>query len=38
MTDGFATFPEEETLNVDEVLWIINNDEVTPPFGEVIRI
>lgn len=38
MTDGYAPFPEEESLNVDEVLWIINNDEVTPPFGEVIRI
>ena len=38
MTDGCAPFPEEESLNVDEVLWIINNDEVTPPFGEVLRI
>lgn len=38
MTDGYASFPDESSLNVDEVLWIINNDEVTPPFGEVVRI
>ena len=38
MTDGGAEFPSESDLNVDEVLWIINNDFVTPPFGEVVRI
>lgn len=38
MTDGYAPFPDESKLNVDEVLWIINNNEVTPPFGEVVRI
>lgn len=38
LTDGFAPFPDEaETLGVP-VLWIVNNDTVTPPWGKLARI
>ena len=37
-TDGFGDFPRKrDTLGVP-VLWLINNDEVTPPFGKVARV
>lgn len=37
-TDGFGPFPQEsESLDVP-VLWMINNVDVTPPFGKVTRI
>lgn len=38
LTDGYAEFPSLDEINVDEILWVINNDEVTPPYGEVVRI
>ena len=38
LTDGYADYPNVDDINVDEVLWVINNEDVTPPFGEVIRI
>ena len=38
LTDGFAPFPDEaETMGVP-VLWIVNNDTVTPPWGKLARI
>ena len=34
LTDGYAPFPkEEESLGIP-VLWVINNDEVVPPWGK----
>ncbi len=37
-TDGFGPYPEEsETMGIP-VLWIINNHEITPPWGRVTRI
>lgn len=38
MTDGYATFPEEEVNMQIPTLWIINNDEVTPPWGKIARL
>lgn len=38
LTDGYCSFPGEEKANEIPVLWIINNDEVTPPWGKVTRI
>jgi predicted metal-dependent peptidase len=37
-TDGYAPFPPEENALGIPVLWIINNKEVTPPWGVVARI
>ncbi len=38
LTDGYAPFPkEEESLDIP-VLWIINNKDVTPPWGKIARI
>ena len=38
LTDGYCPFPKEkDTLGVP-VLWIINNNDVTPPYGKVARI
>lgn len=38
LTDGYASFPEiGETMEIP-VLWIINNESVTPPWGKVARI
>ena len=37
-TDGFGPYPQEnETLGIP-VLWLLNNFEITPPFGKVTRI
>ena len=38
LTDGYALFPEESRANGVPVLWIINNKDVTPPWGKVARI
>lgn len=38
LTDGYATFPNEDVRGNIPVLWIINNDDVTPPWGVVARI
>lgn len=38
LTDGYATFPKESVREGIPVIWIINNDEITPPWGEVARI
>lgn len=38
LTDGYAPFPKlKDTLDIP-VLWIINNDDVTPPWGRIARI
>lgn len=38
LTDGYAPFPDESRANGIPVLWIINNKEVTPPWGKIARI
>lgn len=38
LTDGYAPFPEEQLANGIPVLWLINNDDVNPPWGKVARI
>lgn len=38
LTDGCAPFPKEEMANGIPVLWLINNDDVDPPWGKVARI
>jgi len=38
MTDGRDTFPNEELRQGIPLLWIINNDEITPPWGMIARI
>lgn len=35
LTDGFGSFPNYETTRT---LWIINNKDVTPPFGDTVTI
>lgn len=38
LTDGYAPFPDiSETMGIP-VLWLINNDIVTPPWGRVARV
>ena len=38
LTDGYAPFPKEELTNGIPVLWLINNEEIDPPWGKVARI
>ena len=38
LTDGYALFPAESVTMGIPVLWLINNEEITPPFGKVTRI
>ena len=38
ITDGYDTFPKEERAKGIPVLWLINNDKITPPWGKVARI
>ena len=38
LTDGYCPWPDEkDTLGIP-VLWIINNEDMTPPYGKVARI
>lgn len=38
LTDGYAPFPQEKlSINIP-VLWLINNNDVDPPWGKVARI
>ena len=37
LTDGYAPFPNEKKANNIPVLWLINNNDVTPPWGKVAR-
>lgn len=38
LTDGCCPWPKEKATLGIPVLWIINNEEMTPPFGKVARI
>lgn len=38
LTDGYCPFPDESEAMGVPVLWIINNDHITPPWGKVARI
>ncbi len=38
LTDGYAPFPKENITNNIPVLWLINNDEITPTWGKIARI
>lgn len=38
LTDGYAPFPDEECANNIPVLWLLNNDDINPPWGKVARI
>ena len=38
LTDGFAPFPKEHLAMGIPVLWLLNNEEVDPPWGKVARI
>ena len=38
ITDGIAPFPAEKAAMHIPVLWVINNDKVTPPWGKIARI
>lgn len=38
LTDGGAPFPQEHLANDIPVLWLLNNENVTPPWGKVARI
>ena len=38
LTDGRCNFPKESAANNVPVLWIINNEQITPPWGKVIRL
>ena len=38
LTDGCAIYPEEKEGNDIPVLWIINNEDIDPPWGKIARI
>lgn len=38
LTDGYAPFPRERLAQDIPVLWLIDNDQVDPPWGKVARI
>lgn len=38
ITDGYDNFPDEKEASGIPVLWLINNEKVTPPWGKVARI
>ncbi|MCR5590482.1 MAG: VWA-like domain-containing protein [Lachnospiraceae bacterium] len=38
LTDGYAPMPDESEANGIPVLWIITNEEVTPPWGKIARV
>lgn len=38
LTDGYAGFPPESMARGIPVLWLINNEDVEPPWGKVARI
>ena len=37
-TDGYADWPDESETDKTPILWIIDNNETTPPFGKVARV
>ena len=38
LSDGYAPFPQEKLAGGIPVLWLLNNEEVNPPWGKVARI
>ena len=38
LTDGYAPFPKEKLAMGIPVLWLLNNEEVDPPWGKLARI
>lgn len=38
LTDGYAPFPKEKLAGGIPVLWLLNNEEVNPPWGKIARI
>ena len=38
LTDGYAPFPKQSLAMGIPVLWLLNNEEVEPPWGKVARI
>ena len=38
LTDGYAPYPKREAAMGIPVLWIVNNEEMTPPWGRIARI
>lgn len=38
LTDGLAHFPDEQAAMGIPVLWMINNEAITPPWGRLARI
>lgn len=38
LTDGYAKFPPESIRKGIPVIWVINNDVITPPWGEIARM
>ncbi len=38
LTDGYAPIPDESRAGGIPVLWIINNDDITPEWGKIARI
>lgn len=38
LTDGYAPFPNQALAGDIPVLWLINNEDVNPPWGKVARI
>jgi predicted metal-dependent peptidase len=38
ITDGYAGWPDIKLVSNIDLLWIINNEESTPPFGKIARI
>ena len=38
ITDGYSEYPDESAALSIPVLWLLNNNIVTPPWGEVARI
>jgi len=38
LTDGYAPFPQEHLARDIPVLWLIDNNNIEPPWGKVARI
>ena len=38
LTDGYAAFPDKSAAMGIPVLWMINNEDVDPPWGKTVRI
>ena len=36
--ETFAPFPQEKAAMGIPMLWLINNDDITPPWGKIARI